>query len=101
MRISEAIEAQRNRQRRLCNVLGLDPDVTSDVILNLAEERVEWTRRWEDIDVNAYEWYRAECTLPSLVTVGLYAGRGVAIEQWRQALKIDGHSLRQFLTVAP
>lgn len=63
MGISGAVEAQRNRRRRLCNVLGLDPDVTSDVTLNRAEKRVEWTRRWEDVEVTAYEWYRVECTL--------------------------------------
>jgi hypothetical protein len=100
MRISEAIEVQRNHQRSLCDVLGLDPDVTSDVTLNRAEERVEWTRRWEDVDVNTYEWYRVECTLPSLVTVGLYAGRGVTREQWKRALQVDGRWLEQFPTAA-
>lgn len=101
MRISKAIEAQRSHQRRLCNILGLDPDVTSNVTLNRAEERVEWTRRWEDAQVTAYEWYRVECTLPPLVTVGLYAGRGVTVEQWRQALQIDDQVQEPFPTPAP
>lgn len=101
MRITEANKAPRSHHRSLCNALGLNPDLTSDATLNRAEERVEWTRHWEDVDVNAYEWCRVECTLPPLVTAGRYAGRGVTVEQRQRALEIDGQWLAQFPTETP
>lgn len=97
MRISEAIEAQRSYQQRLCEALELDPSVTADVVLNRAAERVEWTRLLEGADLNAYTVVRAGSSSTTVV-LGLHLGQHVTVEQWKRARQIEDQWLEKFPT---
>jgi hypothetical protein len=100
MNISDVIEAQRSHQARLCEALGLDASITTDVTLNRTDERVEWTRLLDGVDLNAYRVVRAE-SLAGSVALGLHVGQHITVEQWDRALQIDSEWLEQFWTATP
>lgn len=95
MRLDDIEEKRRERGRRICEALRLDPGVTTDLHVVREAYRVEWTALLSAIDFNNYSYYRAE-SHSSVATVGLDLGRHFDNEAWAEVLAAEDEWMAVF-----